>query len=57
MKVLETSMIVSVELLGIGVSGAEGEDCAVIGIVSRAKGKKNNAGIMRAMRCERMTKW
>lgn len=56
-KVLETSTIVSVELLGIGVFGAEErEDCAVIGIVSRAKEKKNNVGIMRAMRCERMTK-
>lgn len=56
-KVLETSTIVSVALLGIGVFDAEEEeDCAVIGIVSRAKGKKNNVGIMRAMRCERMTK-
>ena len=50
-KVLETSTIVSVELLGIGVFDAEeGEDCATMGIVSRAKGKKNNVGIMRAMR-------
>jgi len=56
-KLLETSTIVSVELLGIGVFGAEeGEDCAVIGMVSRAQGKKNKVGIMRAMRCERMTK-
>jgi len=56
-KVLETPTTVSVELLGIGVFGAEEEeDCAVIGIVSKAKGKKNNVGIMRAVRCERMTK-
>ena len=57
-KVLETSFIVSVALLEIDVFDAEEEeDCAAIGVVSRAKGKKNHVGIMRAMRSEGMTKY
>jgi hypothetical protein len=55
-KVLETSVVVSVVLLDIGVFEEEKEeDCAFVGIVNRARGKNNNLRIMRAMRCERMS--
>jgi hypothetical protein len=42
-KVLEASVMISVALLSVGVFRNEEEDCAIIGIVSKAKWKRKNA--------------
>jgi hypothetical protein len=42
-KVREASVMISVAVLSVGMFGDEEEDCAITGIVSRAKGKRKDA--------------
>ena len=57
MEVLAAPVITVTSLLGIGVFDEDREeDLAVVGFVSKTKGKRSKVeGNMRTMRCERMT--